>query len=204
MLNVAGLSKRFGDLSIFEDIDLKLPKNGFTVLIGPSGCGKSTLLHLLAGISRPDAGTVVVDDVDMQVSLVIRGDDHINNTPRQINIYHALGAKLPEISATAVISGLDPRSTLGDLVDPETLEPKRYGEEGERIVTSFGRGFMLTPIQLARAYCALANGGYLVLNIEDVLRNPFVYEALKRALMNKELRIEDVAERYGIFSASTE
>ena len=47
-------------------------------------------------IARPDGSptynfTVVVDDMDMEVSLVIRGDDHINNTPRQINIYQALG-----------------------------------------------------------------------------------------------------------------
>jgi len=37
--------------------------------------------------------TVVVDDMDMQVTHVIRGDDHINNTPRQMNILKALGAK---------------------------------------------------------------------------------------------------------------
>ena len=39
--------------------------------------------------------TVVVDDMDMEISHVIRGDDHLNNTPRQINIFSALGAELP-------------------------------------------------------------------------------------------------------------
>src|SRR5207247_6382710 len=38
---------------------------------------------------------VVVDDLDMRITHVIRGDDHVNNTPRQINILHALGATLP-------------------------------------------------------------------------------------------------------------
>jgi glutamyl-tRNA synthetase len=38
---------------------------------------------------------VVVDDIDMGITEVIRGDDHVNNTPRQINIYHALGAPVP-------------------------------------------------------------------------------------------------------------
>jgi glutamyl-tRNA synthetase len=38
---------------------------------------------------------VVVDDLDMRITHVIRGDDHVNNTPRQINILHALGAPLP-------------------------------------------------------------------------------------------------------------
>ena len=51
-------------------------------------------------IARPD-GTptynfcVVVDDIDMQITHVIRGDDHVNNTPRQINIFKALGKDVP-------------------------------------------------------------------------------------------------------------
>jgi len=56
MLNVANLSKRFGDLSIFENFDLMLPQNGFTVLIGPSGCGKSTLFNVLTGVVARDGG----------------------------------------------------------------------------------------------------------------------------------------------------
>ena len=63
-------------------------------------------------IARPDGSptynfTVVVDDVDMEVSLVIRGDDHINNTPRQINIYKALGAELPGFAHVPMILGDD-------------------------------------------------------------------------------------------------
>ena len=50
---------------------------------------------------------VVVDDIDMRISEVIRGDDHVNNTPRQINIYHALGATLPEFAHLPMILGPD-------------------------------------------------------------------------------------------------
>src|SRR5690606_39760544 len=39
--------------------------------------------------------TVVVDDMDMEITHVIRGDDHLNNTPRQINILRALGVEPP-------------------------------------------------------------------------------------------------------------
>ena len=49
---------------------------------------------------------VVVDDIDMRITDVIRGDDHINNTPRQINIYQALGAPVPLFSHMPMI--LDP------------------------------------------------------------------------------------------------
>jgi len=65
-------------------------------------------------------------------------------------------------------------------------------------------GALLTDFTMIRAgSLGKANGGYLVLDIEDVLRNPFTYEALKRALVNKEVRVEDNAERYGLFSAAT-
>ncbi|MDX1901756.1 MAG: glutamate--tRNA ligase [Gammaproteobacteria bacterium] len=51
--------------------------------------------------------TVVVDDWDMHITHVIRGDDHINNTPRQINILRALGAELPVYAHVPMILGSD-------------------------------------------------------------------------------------------------
>jgi glutamyl-tRNA synthetase len=51
--------------------------------------------------------TVVVDDMDMAITHVIRGDDHINNTPRQINILNALGADLPKYAHLPMILGSD-------------------------------------------------------------------------------------------------
>ena len=63
-------------------------------------------------IARPD-GTptynfcVAVDDWDMRITHVLRGDDHVNNTPRQINILRALGAPLPEYGHLPMILGAD-------------------------------------------------------------------------------------------------
>lgn len=65
-------------------------------------------------------------------------------------------------------------------------------------------GALLTDFTMIRAgSLAKANGGYLVLNVEDVLRNPQVYEALKRAVRDREVRIEDLSERYGLFATQT-
>ncbi len=50
---------------------------------------------------------VVIDDIDMDITHVVRGDDHVNNTPRQINIYRALGAKLPQFAHLPMILGAD-------------------------------------------------------------------------------------------------
>ncbi len=50
---------------------------------------------------------VVVDDLDMNITHVIRGDDHVNNTPRQVNIFQALGAELPKFAHVPLILGAD-------------------------------------------------------------------------------------------------
>jgi glutamyl-tRNA synthetase len=50
---------------------------------------------------------VVVDDLDMRITHVIRGDDHVNNTPRQINIFRALDAELPQFAHVPMILGAD-------------------------------------------------------------------------------------------------
>ncbi|MYN42180.1 glutamate--tRNA ligase [Duganella sp. FT109W] len=50
---------------------------------------------------------VAIDDLDMEISHVLRGDDHVNNTPRQINILRAIGAPLPEYGHLPMILGSD-------------------------------------------------------------------------------------------------
>jgi sulfonate transport system ATP-binding protein len=52
--------RRFGDRVVLDHLRLQIPASEFVVLLGPSGCGKTTLLRLLAGLDRPDAGTVTV------------------------------------------------------------------------------------------------------------------------------------------------
>ena len=54
------VTKRFGDRAVFEGLSFELKPGGRYGLLGPNGAGKSTLLRLLAGVLRPDAGTVAV------------------------------------------------------------------------------------------------------------------------------------------------
>ena len=90
------------------------PQDGVTgwndMVKGPITFDNSELDDLI--IARPD-GTptynfcVVVDDWDMRITHVIRGDDHVNNTPRQINILRALGAQPPVYAHVPMILGPD-------------------------------------------------------------------------------------------------
>lgn len=57
-VELVGVTKRFGDRPVLDDVTLAIPRGETTVLLGPSGTGKSTLLRLAVGLARPDAGEV--------------------------------------------------------------------------------------------------------------------------------------------------
>ncbi len=57
-LNISGVGKSFGENTALHPTDLKIRHGQFTTLLGPSGCGKTTLLRLIAGLERPDTGSI--------------------------------------------------------------------------------------------------------------------------------------------------
>ena len=59
-LDLRGISKSFGDVSVLDDISLRVPDGGFAILLGPSGCGKSTLLRIIAGLEQQSSGDVFI------------------------------------------------------------------------------------------------------------------------------------------------
>lgn len=60
-----GLSKKFGDLTVVNQVSISVAASEFVCLVGKSGSGKTTLLSLLAGLERPTNGTIVLDDTDI-------------------------------------------------------------------------------------------------------------------------------------------
>ena len=58
MLELSHLTLSYGEKLVLEDFSLRLPLSGITVLSGPSGCGKTTLMRCIAGLERPQGGTI--------------------------------------------------------------------------------------------------------------------------------------------------
>jgi spermidine/putrescine ABC transporter ATP-binding subunit len=65
VISLRGLTKRFGEVTAVDAVDLDLHENEFFALLGPSGCGKTTLLRMIAGFAQPDAGQILLDGRDM-------------------------------------------------------------------------------------------------------------------------------------------
>ncbi len=68
-IEARNITKRFGDYVALDDVSVAVPDGSLTALLGPSGSGKSTLLRVIAGLERPDAGTVLI------------GREDVTNTP---------------------------------------------------------------------------------------------------------------------------
>lgn len=69
MARIENLSVAFGDKVVLDRFSLSLPESGVTALSGPSGCGKTTLLRVLAGLQKPDSGTV--EGIDPRESVIL-------------------------------------------------------------------------------------------------------------------------------------
>ncbi len=127
-------------------VRFKSPQDGSTgwtdLVKGPISFDNTELDDLV--IARPD-GTptynfcVVVDDWDMRITHVLRGDDHVNNTPRQITILRALGAPIPEYGHVPMILGPDGEKLSKRHGAVSVMEYDRDGYQPEAMINYLAR-----------------------------------------------------------------
>jgi glutamyl-tRNA synthetase len=125
---------------------------------------------------------VVVDDLDMAITHVIRGDDHVNNTPRQINIYRALGPALPAFAHVPMILGSDGERLSKRHGAVSVLQYRDDGYLPEALVNflarlgwSHGDEEMFSTAQLVEWF-----------DLEHVSRSPAQFNGEKLAWLNQQ------------------
>tara|TARA_R110002124_G_scaffold1797_2_gene11335 strand:- start:249 stop:1007 length:759 start_codon:yes stop_codon:yes gene_type:complete len=86
MITTRGVTKHYGSSCVVDDVTLSLPAGGITSIIGPNGAGKSTLLSMVSRLMAMDAGSVVIDGLDISTTpsdvlarrlSILRQDNHM-------------------------------------------------------------------------------------------------------------------------------
>ncbi|MFD1720194.1 ABC transporter ATP-binding protein [Amnibacterium endophyticum] len=146
VLEVQGLTKRFGETVAVDAIDLTVQPGSFTGVVGPNGAGKTTTLSMVTGLLRPDAGRVLVHGIDVWAEPE-RAKRTIGVLPDALRLFDRLsGAQLLHYSG--VLRGMDPdvvRRRTADLVSAFGLE-----DASGRLVADYSAG-MTKKIALAAA-----------------------------------------------------
>lgn len=66
MITATGIKKSFGEIEVLKGIDLNIEKEEFVSIVGASGAGKTTLLQILGTLDKADAGSLMIDGIDVQ------------------------------------------------------------------------------------------------------------------------------------------
>jgi iron(III) transport system ATP-binding protein len=125
-LTVEGLFRRFGDRDVVADVSFPVEAGQVTCLLGQSGCGKSTTLRLIAGVDRPDGGTIRIDGA------MVSGAGHLVPPERRsVGLMFQDFALFPHLSVAGNVAFGLPRSDAG--------RARRVDELLERVsLTGFG------------------------------------------------------------------
>ncbi len=96
MIQAKGIEKSFGPLKVLKGIDFSAAKSEVVSIMGASGAGKSTLLQILGSLSSPDAGTLIIDGVDV---VKLRGKALADFRNRKVGFVFQFHHLLPEFTA---------------------------------------------------------------------------------------------------------
>lgn len=136
MLQLQNLTKRYGSLTALDGVSLSVGRGEFFGLLGPNGAGKSTLMSLVAGLRRPDAGTLTLDGH----SLADNGSEAraaLGFVPQSLALYDTLSAE-QNLRIFGELSGL--RGTLLRERIDEALEAVQLTERRRDAVRTFSGG----------------------------------------------------------------
>jgi sodium transport system ATP-binding protein len=146
MIEVRSLAKRFGNVEAVREVSFAAADGRITGLLGPNGAGKSTTLRMLYTVLRPDAGSAMIDGIDV-VADPLAARRAIGVLPHAAGIYRQLTAR-ENVRFYGELHGLD-RVTLRRRVD-ELIERLGMQEFADRRAAGFSQG-QRVKVALARA-----------------------------------------------------
>lgn len=139
MIEVKNIHKSFGTLEVLKGVDLRVEKGEIVSIIGKSGAGKTTLLQIIGTLDKPDAGSVVIDGVDV---FELKDQALADFRNRHIGFIFQFHQLLPEFT------------TLENVMMPAMIarmDEKAAAQRAMRLLTELGMSERLThkPNQLS-------------------------------------------------------
>ena len=89
IVEASGLTKHFDAVAAVDGLSFTVDRGEIFGLVGPDGAGKTTTMRMLAGVMQPDAGSIVIDGIDV-VSDPEEGKQHISYMPQRFGLYEDL------------------------------------------------------------------------------------------------------------------
>lgn len=145
-LSVVGLSKRFGDRTAVDHIDLNVNAGSFFGFVGPNGAGKTTTLSMVSGLLRPDEGVVKIYGVDVWANAAV-AKRSLGVLPDRLRLFDRLtGSEF--LHHAGALRGLDRQTIINRVGDLE----RAFGIEhsAKRLVSDYSAG-MVKKIAIAAA-----------------------------------------------------
>ena len=115
-ITLRGISKSFGGQQVLRNVSAAFPAGSVTCLMGPSGFGKTTLLRIIAGLEKPDAGTV--EGVPERIGFVFQEDRLCEEFSAVSNVRLVTGKRLPKETIVRHLEEIG----LGDSLDKPVRE----------------------------------------------------------------------------------
>jgi sodium transport system ATP-binding protein len=151
VIEIRGLRKKFGAVEAVRDVSFSASDGTVVGLLGPNGAGKTTTLRMLSGLMRPDAGTILVDNVDV-VADPIAAQTHMGLLPDSRGLYPRL-TPIEHIEYFGRLHSIDGPTltarakTLLTLLGLNELADRRVGgfSQGERTKVALARALVHQP-----------------------------------------------------------
>ena len=152
-LVTVGLSKSYQGRKVVDDVHLKICTGEVVGLLGPNGAGKTTIFYIVVGLSGPDAGQVLLNEVPItQLPMYLRARGGISYLPQEPSIFRKLTVEenILAVLETLSLTAHERREQLEELVEEFGLQKVRrsFGyvlSGGERRKVEIARALAISP-----------------------------------------------------------
>ena len=153
VLETVGVRKTYKNRKVVSDVDLKVSQGEVVGLLGPNGAGKTTTFYMIVGLTRPDSGSVLLDQINItELPMYLRARNGISYLPQEASVFRKLSveANIMAILETLPLSRQDRRERLEALLDEFGIGHVRKSladtlSGGERRRVEIARSLVISP-----------------------------------------------------------